>query len=63
MEISQCMKASILEEANIETIDDPRPISIAKELKLIDKVAMIMLLKDYYDVFTRSHRDMKGIAT
>ena len=46
MEISRCVKGSILEEVNLGTVEDPRPISIAKELKLDDKAAMVALMKD-----------------
>ena len=52
---------SALEEVNIGTASNPRLLSIAKELRLEQREAMIILLKEYKDVFAWSHKDMKGL--
>ena len=39
----------------------PRLLSISKDLLLDQKEAMLALLKEYKDVFTWSHEDVKGL--
>ena len=50
-----------LEEINVGTTDDPRTISITKNLPPTTRTAMITLLGEYRDVFTWSYEDMKGL--
>ena len=61
MEISRRVTASALEEVNIETMAEPRLLSIAKDLVPSEKTTMIELLKEYKDVFAWSHEDMQGL--
>ena len=61
MEISECVKASTLEEVNLGMLNDPHTVSITKELKSFDKATMIVLRKEYQDISTWSHEDMKGL--
>ena len=49
--ISQHVKASTLEEVNLGTDEEPRPVSVAKEMQPEEKMAMVELLKEYKDVF------------
>ena len=51
MEISRRVTATELEEINVGTTDDPRTISIAKNLPSTTRSVMIMLLYEYRDVF------------
>ena len=51
MEVSQRVTAFTLEEINMGTVEEPRPISIAKDLSPPHKVAMIDLLLEYKEVF------------
>ena len=61
MEISSRVAATELEEINVETMEDPRTLSITKNLPPTTRSTMIMLLQEYRDVFTGSHEDMKGL--
>ena len=47
MEISWHVTTSTLEEVNIGTTGEPRPLSIAKDLIPSEKTTMIELLKEY----------------
>ena len=61
MAVSQRVKASQLEEVNLGTIEDSRPVHIAKEMTPDNKIAMITLIKDFRDVFDWSYEDMRGL--
>ena len=61
MEISRRVTTTTLEEINVGSPDEPRPLSIAKDLPHAEKAAMIDLLYEYKDVFAWSHEDMKGL--
>ena len=54
MAVSQRVKASQLEEVNLGTTEEARPVHIAKEMTPDNKTAMITLLKEFRDVFTWS---------
>ena len=55
------MKASLLEEVDLNTTDKPRPFYVAKELPDEEKKAMVALLTDFRDVFAWSYEDMRGL--
>ena len=59
--VSQCIKASQLEEVNLGTAEDARPVHIAKEMTLERKTTMITLLKEFWDIFAWSYEDMRGL--
>ena len=61
MAVSQRVKASQLEEVNLGTTEDARPVHIAKEMTPDNKTAMITLLKEFRDVFAWSYEDMRGL--
>ena len=61
MVVSQRVKASQLEEVNLGTTEDARPVHIAKEMTPDNKTAMITLLKEFRDVFAWSYEDMRGL--
>ena len=61
MEISRRVTTSALEEIDVGTLEAPRPLSITKDLKLAERVAMIILLWEYNNVFAWSHEEMKGL--
>ena len=61
MEVSRQVAAKELEEINVETMDDPRTISIAKNLPPTIRLVMFTLFYEYRDVFAWSHKDMKGL--
>ena len=54
MVVSQRVKASQLEEVDLGTNEVPKPMSVAKEMPLEEKMAMIELLKEFRDVFAWS---------
>ena len=58
MVISQRLKASLLEEVDLRTSEVPKPVNVAKEMPLEEKMAMIELLKEFRDVFAWSYEDM-----
>ena len=53
--------ALAFEEMNVGTTEEPRPLSITKDLLPSDKMTMIELLSKCKDVFAWSHEDMKGL--
>ena len=59
--VSQRVKASQLEEVNLGTAEDARPVHIAKEMTPERKTAMITLLKEFREVFAWSYEDMWGL--
>ena len=59
--ISQCVKASTLEEINLGSTTDPRTFKIAKELAFDERLTLVGLLMEYQDVFARSYNDMNGL--
>ena len=61
MVVSQQVKASQLEEVNLGTGEDARPVHIAKEMSLESKKTMITSLKEFQDVFAWSYEDMWGL--
>ena len=61
MAVSQRVKASQLEEVNLGTGEEARPVHVAKEMSPEDKSAMITLLKEFRDVFAWSYEDMRGL--
>ena len=61
MAVSQRVKASQLEEVNLGTTDEAKPVHIAKEMKSEDKMTMITLLTEFRDVFAWSYEDMRGL--
>ena len=64
MKVSQRIQASALEEVNLanEGIGlEPKTILIAKEMLSSDKERLIVLLKQYKDLFSWSFEDMKGL--
>ena len=61
MVVSQRVKASQLEDVNLGTGEDAKPVHIAKEMSPKSKKAMITLLKEFQDVFPWSYEDMRGL--
>ena len=61
MAVSQSVKASQLEEVNLGTVEDARPVHIAKVMTPENKTAMITLLKEFRNVFAWSYEDMRGL--
>ena len=55
--MSQHVKASTLEDINLNTIKEPRRVNVAKEMPPEDKTAMIGLLTEIKDLFTWSFKD------
>ena len=51
MAVSQRVKASQLEEVNLGTTEEAKPVHIAKEMNSEDKTTMITLLTKFRDVF------------
>ena len=41
--------------------DHPKPIFISESLSLIEKEELIILIKEYIDVFTWNYEDMPGL--
>ena len=56
MEVSPRITASTLKVINMGIAEEPRPISVAKDLPSSDKAAMIELLREYKEVFAWSQR-------
>ena len=54
MVVSQRVKVSQLEEVDLGTSEGPKPVNVAKEMPLEEKMAMIELLKEFRDVFAWS---------
>mgnify|MGYP000146696510 CR=1 FL=1 len=61
MTVSQRVKGSLLEEVNLGTGEEARPVHIAKEMSLENKMTIITLLKEFWDVFAWSYEDMQGL--
>ena len=61
MAMSQRVKASQMEEVNLGTTDEARPVHITKEMTPDNKMAMITLLKEFRDVFAWSYEDMRRL--
>ena len=61
MAVSQRVKASQLEEVNLGTAEEAKPVHIAKEMNAENKMAMITLLNEFHDVFSWSYEDMRGL--
>ena len=55
------MKVSQLEEVNLGTGEEARPMHIAKKISPENKTTMITLLKEFWDVFAWSYEDMRGL--
>ena len=54
MVVSQRVTASQLEDVDLKTSEGPKPMNVAKEMPLGEKMAMIELLKEFRDVFAWS---------
>ena len=61
MAVAQRVKASQLEEVNLGTTEDAKPVHIAKEMTPENKTATMTLLKEFCDVFAWSYEDMRGL--
>ena len=61
MEVSRRVVATELEEVNMGTPEEPRTLSIARNLSPSTKTSLIRLLSEYRDVFAWSYDDMKGL--
>ena len=61
MAMSQRVKASQLEEVNLGTTEDVRPVHITKEMTPNNKTTMITLLQEFRDVFAWSYEEMRGL--
>ena len=61
MAVSKRVKASQLEEVNLGTGEDARPVHVAKEMSPEGKTTMITLLKEFRDIFAWSNEDMRGL--
>ena len=61
MAVFQWVKACQLEEVNLGTGEEARPVHIAKEMSLENKTAKTTLLKEFRDVFAWSYEDMRGL--
>ena len=61
MAVSQRVKASQLEEVNLGTREETRPVHVAKEMPPEEKSATVILLKEVWDVFAWSYEDMQGL--
>ena len=48
-------------QVNLGSQDHPKPIFISESLSLIEKEELIMLVKEYIDVFAWSYEDMPGL--
>jgi len=48
-------------QVNLGSQDNPKPIFISESLSLIEKEELIMLIKEYIDVFGWSYEDMPGL--
>ena len=59
--MSQHVKASTLEDINLNTIKEPRPVNVVKEMPLEEKTTMVGLLKEFKDVFAWLYKDMRGL--
>ena len=51
-------EASTMEEIDLGTIEDPRPIKITKELVSVKWSTIVDLLREYKYVFAWSYSDM-----
>jgi hypothetical protein len=56
------MSADPLEEIDIGDEIFPRPTFVNKNMSLEYKDAVIKLLRDYVDYFTRNYREMPGLS-
>jgi hypothetical protein len=56
------MSADPLEEIDIGDGIFPRPTFVNKNMSLEYKDAVIKLLRDYIDYFTRNYREMPGLS-
>ena len=61
MAISQRVNASQLEEVILGTGEETRPVHVAKEMPPEEKSAMVALLKEFWDVFAWSYKDIRGL--
>ena len=61
MAVSRRVKASQLEEVDLRTTEESKPVNVVKEMPLEEKMAMIELLKEFRDVFAWSYGDMRGL--
>ena len=48
-------------QVNLGNQDHPKPIFISESLSLIEKEELIMLIKEYIDVFAWGYEDMPGL--
>jgi len=48
-------------QVNLGSQDHPKPIFISESLSLTEKEELIILLKEYIDVFAWSYEDMPGL--
>ena len=58
MAVSERVKASQLEEVDLETSEAPKPVNVAKKMQQEKKTTMIELLKEFNDLFSE---DMRGL--
>ena len=61
MELWRRVIASTLEEINVGSVEEPRLLSITKDLTPTEIIAMPDQLRKFKDVFAWSHEDMKGL--
>ena len=61
MQISQRVKASMMEAINLGSEAEPQPVQIDNEIVPVEKSTMTELLREYKDVFTWFYEDMKGL--
>jgi hypothetical protein len=59
--VSQRVRPTELEELNLDTVEEPRNVLIAKELDEEFKEQLTHVLRTYKDVFAWSYEDMKGL--
>ena len=58
MVVYQRVEASQLEEVNLGTREEAKPVHIAKEMTPKKRMAMITLLKEFRDIFAWSYENM-----
>ena len=50
-----------MEEVNLGTGEESKPVNVAKEMPPEENSAMVALLKEFRDVFAWSYEDMQGL--
>jgi hypothetical protein len=59
--VSQRVRPAKLEELNLGTLEESRNVLVAKDLEAEFKVKLVMVLREYKEVFSWSYEDIKGL--